>query len=95
MTATELANSAVSDSPMPAGLSPARQALWLEKSGDWHAAHELCNTIPDPDGAWIHAYLHRAEGDLSNAAYWYERAERPIPTTDLATEWMELATTLP
>lgn len=79
---------------MPAGISPAQQALWLEKSGDWHAAHNLCNEIPDPAGSWIHAYLHRVEGDLSNAAYWYSIAQKPIPTTNLETEWNDLATAL-
>jgi len=94
MTAQELETSATSGNPMPTNLSPALQALWLEKSGDWHAAHDLCDSIPEPNGSWIHAYLHRVEGDLNNAAYWYNRAKKPIPTTNLTTEWHEIATTL-
>lgn len=76
---------------MPAGLSPEQQALWLEKSGDWHASHDLCNEIQDPNGAWIHAYLHRVEGDLGNASYWYHRARKDMPTYSLEEEWLELA----
>ncbi|GAA5494649.1 hypothetical protein Rhal01_00812 [Rubritalea halochordaticola] len=91
MTAQELLNSATSGSSMPDGLSSTQKALWLEKSGDWHASHDLCNEIPDPSGAWIHAYLHRVEGDLGNASYWYHRAGKDMPTCSLDEEWIILA----
>lgn len=76
---------------MPADLSKEQRALWLEKSGAWDASHDLCNDIADPNGAWIHAYLHRVEGDLGNAGYWYHRARKNMPTYSLEEEWMELA----
>lgn len=80
--------------PMPpTGLSPALQALWYAAKGDWERAHEL--TQPGgPALDWVHAYLHRVEGDLSNAAYWYRRAGKPSATQPLDAEWAELAAAL-
>lgn len=74
----------------------ARQALWLAKAGRWDESHDLCQTVPDPAGAWIHAYLHREEGDLGNASYWYQRAHRETPAASvtLAEEWGQLAAEL-
>lgn len=93
MTAAELAASAESDASPPPDLSPAAQALWLAKAGRWDDSHDLCQDVPDPAGAWIHAYLHREEGDLGNAAYWYARAGRSAPPsgTSLAEEWRAIA----
>lgn len=91
MTAPELARSAASDDAPPAGLSITARALWLAKAGKWDAAHDLCQEIPGTAGSWIHAYLHREEGDLSNAAYWYSRAGQPVPTVSLEDEWLEIA----
>jgi hypothetical protein len=71
----------------PAGIGPALQALWHEARGDWSAAHRLAQAEDDADGAWVHAYLHRVEGDLANAGYWYRRAGRPVCTQPLAEEW--------
>ena len=51
-------------------------ALWWDARGDWKRAHEIAQDVSDADGAWVHAYLHRKEGDLGNAAYWYRRAGR-------------------
>lgn len=79
---------------MPDGLSPSHQALWIEQSGDWHTAHDMCESIPDPAGSWIHAYLHRVEGDLSNASYWYYRAGEEMPSISLEQEWLQLAEAL-
>lgn len=79
---------------MPEGLNLAHQALWLEQAGEWHAAHDLCDSIPEPAGSWIHAHLHRVEGDLSNASYWYHRAGKEMPTCSLEQEWVQLATEL-
>lgn len=93
MTATDLARSAASDASPPAGISPSALALWFAKAGQWEAAHDLCQEIPGSAGSWIHGYLHRVEGDQSNAAYWYARAGKPVPaaTVPLADEWLEIA----
>ena len=61
-------------------------ALWWEAKGNWGQAHEMANSLTTSDAAWIHAYLHRVEGDLSNAAYWYRRAGRKQPDCTLEEE---------
>lgn len=96
MTAAELAQSAESDSKPPEGLSLAQKALWLAKADRWDASHDLCQDIPDPAGAWIHAYLHRVEGDLGNASYWYHRARKDVPPSSvtLDEEWGQIASAL-
>ena len=78
----------------PGGLSHALQALWYEKRGDWQAAHGYAQQQDDRDGAWVHAYLHRKEGDLSNAGYWYRRAGRPTAQGSLEEEWEAIARAL-
>lgn len=78
----------------PEELSPALQALWLDGQGDWDGAHDLAQTGGGREGAWVHAYLHRKEGDDSNAAYWYSRAGRPVATGDLRAEWEEIVRAL-
>ncbi len=78
----------------PAGLSPALQALWHEASGDWPAAHRWAQAQDDAAGAWVHAYLHRVEGDLANAGYWYRRAGQPVCTRPRAEEWGTIAAAL-
>lgn len=62
-------------------------ALWWDAHGDWAKAHEAAQEIESADGAWVHAYLHRKEGDAGNAAYWYRRAGRPVAKGDLRAEW--------
>ena len=93
MTASDLASSALSDISPPAGIPVAARALWLAKAGKWEAAHDLCQEIPGSAGSWIHAYLHREEGDLSNACYWYSRAgkQEPASSVSLADEWLMIA----
>jgi hypothetical protein len=81
------------DTP-PADLSPALQALWHDARGDWHRAHECVQSENDGDGAWVHAYLHRKEGDLSNAGYWYRKAGKPAASGPLEAEWDALAEAL-
>jgi hypothetical protein len=78
----------------PAGLSLALQALWHDARGDWEAAHGRAQDQDDRDGAWVHAYLHRKEGDLANAGYWYRRAQRPDASGALEAEWEAIATEL-
>lgn len=70
-----------------ASVGPALRALWLDARGDWAGAHELAQEAGGRDGAWVHAYLHRKEGDEGNAGYWYVRAGRPAATGDLRAEW--------
>lgn len=78
----------------PVDLSEELQVLWLAKAGDWHGAHEIAQDLPDPHGAWLHAFIHRQEGDSGNASYWYHRASQPIPSTDttIDSEWASLVT---
>jgi len=74
------------DSP-PAGLPPLLQALWHDARGDWDRAHQLAQDVDSKAGAWVHAYLHRKEGDEGNAAYWYKRAAREVCNIALEDEW--------
>ncbi len=78
------------DAP-PADLERALAALWHEAKGDWDQAHRLAQAQKNAVGAWVHAYLHRVEGDLSNAGYWYRRAEKPPSSAPLKQEWDEIA----
>lgn len=71
----------------PAGCGPVLQSLWYDGKGNWNAAHEIAQEIDTPDGAWVHAYLHRKEGDVWNADYWYRRAGRTCPDHSLEEEW--------
>ena len=72
----ELINSTKEDAP-PQSLSKPLQAMWYARKGDWETAHNIAQSISTELGFWIHAYLHRVEGDLSNAYYWYKRAGKP------------------
>jgi hypothetical protein len=67
--------------------SGALLALWWDSKGDWQKAHEIAQDVPGADGAWVHAYLHRKEGDAGNAAYWYRRAGQPVAEEDSRNEW--------
>ena len=62
----------------PLNLSPALRALWLDGRGDWDGAHDSAQADEGGAGDWVHAYLHRKEGDPRNAAYWYRRARKPV-----------------
>jgi hypothetical protein len=74
------------DAPDP-GLSVYLRALWWDARGDWEAAHDLINDLSGEKAAWVHAYLHRKEGDLGNAGYWYARAGKALPAVSLKEEW--------
>ncbi len=69
------------------GWRGAMLALWWDGRGEWERAHEVAQEVEGREGAWVHAYLHRKEGDLGNAGYWYRRAGRPVATGDLRGEW--------
>jgi len=77
----------------PVGLDGALQGLWHDAKGDWEKAHICAQADKSPAGAWVHAYLHRKEGDRGNAGYWYARAGRPIPAEKVAleSEWEVIA----
>ncbi|MAF67653.1 MAG: hypothetical protein CMJ84_18610 [Planctomycetes bacterium] len=70
------------------------EALALDARGDWDAAHRTVQVIEGPEAAWVHAYLHRKEGDQSNARYWYDRCARTSCTTPLAEEWNAISAAL-
>ncbi|MFZ9045055.1 MAG: hypothetical protein ACO2ZZ_04255 [Cyclobacteriaceae bacterium] len=70
------------------------QALNADKNGDWETAHELIQHLPTKEAAWIHAYLHRKEGDDWNARYWYDRASQPVFSGSLEDEWQHIFNSL-
>lgn len=75
----------------PDGCAHMLEALWHLRKGDWNRAHEIVQAHEDePPSAWVHAHLHRVEGDLSNAGYWYRRAGRKAADGGLEEEWKAL-----
>ena len=78
----------------PEGLSPLLLALWYDGKNDWERSHDIAQDIHTNDGSWIHAYLHRKEGDPGNAAYWYRKAGKLVPTVSLEKEWEEIVKVL-
>lgn len=78
----------------PAGITASLAALWYAGKGDWEKAHNIAQDIPTSDGYWVHAYLHRQEGDEWNAGYWYNRAGRAHPGKPLEKEWDEMVAAL-
>ncbi|HVZ55899.1 MAG TPA: hypothetical protein VG870_04510 [Chitinophagaceae bacterium] len=84
----------LSASQPPAGCHACLQALWQERAGHWDRAHELVQDLDSPEAAWVHAYLHRREGDDWNADYWYRRAGRRRPALSLDQEWEQIVSFL-
>ena len=78
----------------PPPVSDALRALWHDARGDWDRAHAVAQDVDGHTGAWVHAYLHRKEGDATNAAYWYRRAGKPVASGPLETEWNTIAAAL-
>jgi hypothetical protein len=78
----------------PPTVAPALLALWHDARGDWDEAHRVAQDVDDASGAWVHAYLHRKEGDLGNASYWYRRAGRPVASGTLDDEWQDIVKAL-
>jgi hypothetical protein len=93
MTLDQLKRSLSQTSP-PRGFSPALAALWWAGKDDWNRAHEIVMDESGADAAWVHAYLHRVEGDLPNARYWYRQAGRSPATGALAAEWNDIVAAL-
>ena len=76
------------------GLTPPLAALWWAAKGDWDAAHRIVQDEDTREAAWVHAYLHRVEGDLSNAGYWYRQAGQPAAKDSLEAEWERIVSSL-
>lgn len=93
MTVDEFRESVKRDAGPPSQASGAVQALWHDARGDWDRAHQCAQDDTTLGGSWVHAYLHRKEGDLDNAGYWYARARKPQPAggTALEAEWAQIA----
>lgn len=75
-------------------IPPLLQALLFDAAGDWDSAHQIAQNEPGKDGSWVHAYLHRVEGDLGNAGYWYRSAGKKAPELSLNEEWEYIAIAL-
>ncbi len=78
----------------PANLTLSLQALWQDAKGNWEQVHNSAQQETSGDGSWVHAYLHRKEGDIGNASYWYSRADKPVSNLSLDEEWEEISKTL-
>ena len=78
----------------PRDLSLALAGLWWDAKGDWTKAHESAQQDEGPAGSWVHAYLHRKEGDASNATYWYNRAGKPVSRESFEAEWEQMTRSL-
>ena len=78
----------------PPDVSPPLVALWHDARGDWEMAHRVAQDVNDRSGAWVHAYLHRKEGEIDNARYWYGQADKPAATDSLEAEWDRIASGL-
>ncbi len=96
MSFAELQLSVARDAGPPADCSDALRALWHDARGDWEGAHACAQDDHSREGSWVHAYLHRKEGDSGNAGYWYARAGRTAPPrgTSLEAEWEAIARAL-
>jgi hypothetical protein len=96
MNATDLAQSVIDGTQPPVGLGSVGECLWYARAGKWDKAHDLCQDLPGKAGSWIHAWLHRQEGDLGNAGYWYARAGKVMPGKQISMEdeWMAIAAEL-
>ena len=93
MTLQEFRESLKHDQP-PRELSLALAGLWWDAKGNWTRAHESAQQDGGPAGSWVHAYLHRKEGDSSNAGYWYSRAGKPKERGSLEEEWNAITSAL-
>ncbi len=78
----------------PQDLGFALTGLWWDAKGEWTKAHESAQQDEGPAGSWVHAYLHRKEGDASNAGYWYRRAGKSASRATLEEEWLEITQAL-
>ncbi len=93
MNLAEFKRSLVKTKP-PAGIAPALSAMWWAGKDQWETAHKIVMDAGGSDAAWVHAYLHRVEGDIDNARYWYRQAQRPLSRKPPAAEWDAIVDTL-
>jgi hypothetical protein len=93
VNAAELKASVSGAAPAPQ-LDAPLAALWWAAKGNWDQAHKIVQDEESSDAAWVHAYLHRVEGDIGNASYWYRRASKPVANGSLEAEWEAIASTL-
>lgn len=93
MDHSEFKASTTADTP-PAELEGPTRALWHTAKGDWHVAHEIVQDDDSSDAAWVHAHLHRVEGDLPNARYWYQKAGKPFTDISLDEELHDITAKL-
>ncbi len=93
MMTLEFKSSLSGAAPAP-GMSPPLAALWWAAKGNWTRAHEIVQDEAGVDAAWVHAYLHRVEGDLGNAGYWYRRAGKPVASGPVEAEWVRVVSAL-
>jgi hypothetical protein len=84
----------LSDAAPAPGLGAPLAGLWWAAKGQWDAAHKIVQDESSVDAAWVHAYLHRVEGDLGNAGYWYRQADQPVAKDSLESEWERIASAL-
>jgi hypothetical protein len=89
MTFVEFNDSLKNEKP-PSSISAELKAMWYDGKGDWEMSHNIAQDIHSTSGSWIHAYLHRKEGDNGNASYWYRRAKKEAPKHALHQEWEEI-----
>ncbi|WP_282111776.1 hypothetical protein [Maribacter stanieri] len=73
-------------SHVPKEWSDGLKAAWYDANGDWEASHNIAQDMHNTLGSWLHAYLHRKEGDRFNAGYWYRLAKKEYPTITLDEE---------
>lgn len=93
MITADFKSSLTGDAPAP-GVSAPLVALWWAARGDWGKAHAIVQHEDGVDAAWVHAYLHRVEGDLGNAGYWYRRAGKPAADGSVEAEWEGIVSTM-
>jgi hypothetical protein len=93
MTLDDFRKSLTASEP-PAELAPALAGLWWDAKNEWKRAHESAQQDESPEGSWVHAYLHRKEGDSTNAGYWYRRADKAPSTISLEQEWLAITESL-
>lgn len=84
----------INSSTPPTNSSVYLQAMWYDGNGNWDKAHHLVDSLEDSTACWVHAYLHRKEGDIWNADYWYRKASKKRPDISLEQEWETIVKTL-
>jgi hypothetical protein len=80
----------LSQASPPANISVYLESLWFDGKGDWDKSHTIIQDVADKNASWIHAYLHKKEGDIGNADYWYNKAGRKRPSVSLDEEWEQI-----